>query len=104
MAPFPRLALKTRVSQEGARNPRWSRDGRELYYLTADRRLVAMPVRSEASLELGAPRSLFALQGRHPWTAYDVGPDGRFLAIVPEALVTEQPLTVVVNWTAERGE
>jgi hypothetical protein len=50
------------------------------------------------------PRTLFTLQGRHPWTSFDLGRDGRFLGIVPEVLVTEQPLTVVVNWTAERGE
>jgi hypothetical protein len=62
--------------------------------------LVAVPVRAGASLEVGAPRTLFALQGKHGSASYDVGPDGRFLAIVPEALVSEQPLTVVVNWMA----
>ena len=81
--------------------PRWSRDGRELFYLTADRRLVAVPVHAGASLELGAPHTLFALQGKYAWSSYDVAPDGRFLAIVPEALASEQPLTVVVNWMAD---
>ena len=101
VAPFPKLGERVRVTQEGARVPRWSRDGRELFYLTADRRLVAVPVRAGASLELGPPRTLFALQGKWPWASYDVAHDGRFLAIVPESLSSEQPLTVVVNWTAE---
>ena len=104
VAPFPNLGQRTRVTQDGARTPRWSRDGRELFYLTADRRLVAVPVRPGASLELGAPRTLFALQGKYAWATYDVAPDGRFLAIVPEALASEQPLTVVVNWMAGMGE
>jgi serine/threonine protein kinase len=104
VAPFPNLGQRTRVTQDGARTPRWSRDGRELFYMTADRRLVAVPVRAGASLELGAPRTLFALQGQHAWASYDVAPDGRFLAIVPEALASEQPLTVVVNWMAGMRE
>jgi len=101
LAPFPKLGERVRITQEGARGPRWSRDGKELFYLTADRRLVAVPVRTGASIELGTPRTLFTLQGKYGWASYDVAHDGRFLAIVPESLSSEQPLTVVVNWTAE---
>ncbi|HEX4566451.1 MAG TPA: hypothetical protein VH138_07445 [Vicinamibacterales bacterium] len=32
------------------------------------------------------------------WSDFDVAPDGRFVAIVPESLAAQQPLTVVVNW------
>ncbi len=101
VAPFPQLGERTRVTQQGARAPRWSRNGRELFYLTADRRLVAVPVRTGASIELGTPHTLFAMQGKYTWADYDVAADGRFLAIVPEALTSEQPLTVVVNWMAD---
>jgi eukaryotic-like serine/threonine-protein kinase len=101
VAPFPKLGERTRVTQEGASGPRWSRDGRELFYVTADRRLVAVPVRTGASIELGTPHTLFALPSKYRWASYDVAPDGRFLAIVPEALASEQPLTVVVNWMAD---
>jgi Tol biopolymer transport system component len=97
VAPFPRLGERVRVTQEGARAPRWSRDGRELFYLTPDRRLVAVSVRAGSSLELGAPRTLFTLQGRYGWASYDVASDGRFLAIVPESLSSERPLTVLVG-------
>ena len=68
--------------------------------MTADRRLVAVSVGPGSSLELGVPRTLFALPGKYGWATYDVAPDGRFLAIVPEALASEQPLTVVLNWMA----
>lgn len=60
-----------------------------------------MSVRAGATLELGEPRTLFALQGKYAWADYEVAPDSRFLAIVPEALSSELPLTMVVNWAAE---
>ena len=101
VAPFPRLAERVRVTQAGARLPRWSRDGRELFYVTADRRLVALPVRASGSLELGTERTLFTIEGRHGWASYDVARDGRFLAIVPDASLTEQPLVVVLGPLAE---
>jgi hypothetical protein len=44
---------------------------------------------------------LFALKGPI-WSSFDVSADGkRFLALVPEVVANEQPLTVVLNWTAE---
>jgi len=97
VAPFPRLGERVRVTQEGAYAPRWSRDGKELFYLTADRKLVAVSVSASSPPALGAPRTLFTLQGPYRWASYDVARDGRFLAIVPESLATEQPLTVLVG-------
>ena len=56
-----------------------------------------MPVRTAASLELGAEQTLFALEGRYGWATFDVARDGRFLAIVIEALAAEQPITVAAG-------
>jgi hypothetical protein len=86
-----------RVTQEGAYAPRWSHDGKELFYLTPDRKLVAMSMSAPSPPALGPPRTLFAVQGPHRWADYDVASDGRFLAIVPESVATEQPLTVLVG-------
>ncbi len=97
VAPFPRLGERVRVTQDGAYAPRWSRDGKELFYLTPDRKLVAVSVSASSPPALGPPRTLFTLQGPYRWPSYDVAPDGRFLAIVPESLATEQPLTVLVG-------
>jgi Tol biopolymer transport system component len=101
IAPFPRLSEKVRVTQQGARAPRWSASGRELFYLTSDGRLTALAVRSKHTLELGKPQTLFRLEGRYGWADFDVSRDGRFLAVVPESLTAEQPLTVVVGALAE---
>ena len=107
VAPIPPTGGKTLVSagistgielQGGAR---WSRDGRELFYVSADRRLMAVPVRTTPTLEVGTPVPLFTLQGR-AWSDFAVSGDGkRFLAVVPQAFAGEQPLTVILNWTAE---
>ena len=100
--PYPGPGVKTRVSTGGAAVVRWSRDGRELLYLSSERRLMAMPVRTFPSLQLGEPKALFELKGRSNWLDFDVSTDGkRFLAVVPESLADERPLSVVVNWPAD---
>jgi len=107
VAPVPSTGGKTLVSAgisigsdyEGG--ARWSHDGRELFYVSNDRRLMAVPVRTKPTLEVGTPVPLFTFQGR-AWTDFAVSADGkRFLAVVPQAFAGEQPLTVILNWTAE---
>jgi len=107
VAPFPPTGGKVPVSAGVASGgdllggARWSHDGRELFYVAADRRLMAVPVRRTPTLEPGTPAPLFTFQGR-TWSDFAVSADGkRFLAIVPRAYAGEQPLTVIVNWTAE---
>jgi hypothetical protein len=98
---YPRPEERIRVSTGGAQYLRWSRDGRELLYLSADRHMISVPVRTSPSLELGIPTALFAVNGPG-WVGFDVSPDGkRFLAIVPKIVANELPLDVVVNWTPE---
>ena len=98
---YPGPGERIRVSTGGARSLRWSRDGRELLYVSGDRHMTSVPVKTSPSLELGAPTALFALSGAD-WISFDVSPDGkRFLAIVPKIIADELPLEVVVNWTAE---
>jgi len=88
VSPFPFTGEKVRVSSGGGTSPRWSRDGRELFYASDARQLVAVPIRTTPSLQLGAPVTLSV--------------DGKaFLASVPEISANQQPLTAVVNWTSE---
>jgi serine/threonine protein kinase/Tol biopolymer transport system component len=97
---YPGPGERIRVSTGGAQSLRWSRDGRELLYVSGDRHMTSVPVKTLPSLELGAPTVLFALSGAD-WISFDVSPDGkRFLAIVPKIVADELPLEVVVNWTA----
>jgi dipeptidyl aminopeptidase/acylaminoacyl peptidase len=104
LSPFPPTGEKIRVSSAGGNLARWSRDGRELLYQSADSRLMAVAVQTSPSLRVGTPQPLFELALRRPWYAFDVAPDGRILAIVQQARARDQPLTVVLNWTAELPE
>jgi Tol biopolymer transport system component len=107
--PYPLTGSKTRVSTDGGSLPRWSRDGRELFYISGDRHLMSVPIRTAPALEVGSPQSLFAIAGSalwgdpkpsNGWPDYDLSIDGRrFLAVVPQA-ANEQPLTAVLNWVA----
>ncbi len=98
---YPGPGERIRVSTGGATLPRWSRGGREIFYLSGDRRLMSVPVRTSPSLELGTPTALFTLKGKKVWPAFEVAPDGkRFLAVVPEIIADELPLNVMANWSA----
>jgi Tol biopolymer transport system component len=102
VVPYPGPGEKTRVSSGGAEIVRWSRDGRELLFVGADGRLMAAPVKTSPSLQIGEPKALFELKGRSNWKSFDVSADGkRFLAVVPEVVADREPLSVVVNWPAE---
>ena len=104
--PFPAAAGKWQVSTGGGEQPRWRNDGKELFYLSADHKLMAVDVNTEgATFEQHAPKALFVTRVGGidtPGDYYAVTSDGqRFLLnnLVEEAAHT--PITVVVNWTAD---
>ncbi len=100
VTPFPGPGQRVRLSSEGASALQWSRDGKELLYVSGDGRMMSVPVRTSPSLQTGSPAPLFAISGK-PWLNFEISRDGkRFLAVVPETTADEQPLTVVLNWTA----
>jgi len=90
------------VSTEGGTQPRWRRDGKELYYLGLDRRLWAVPLSyPNASVSVGKAVALFQTSIGGPGLAqreYEVSPDGqRFLIDSPlEAVAT--PIVLLQNW------
>ena len=96
---FPELGHKLEVSTEGASAPRWSRDGRALLFLDANRtRLWRADVERGDTLRFGVPRVVGTIT---PNTiAADVMPDGqRLLAIVPERGGAGS-ITIVEHWLA----
>jgi Tol biopolymer transport system component len=104
---FPTPSGKWQVSTEGGNQPRWRRDGRELFYLAPDQKLMAVPVRLGSTFEAGAPASLFeaninpAAGSAGIGHQYDVSADGqRFLLNLELRETATTPLTVVLNWQA----
>ena len=102
--PFPEAGGPVPISTAGGVYPRWSRDGKELYFIAPDAKLLAVPIRSTATtVEPGAPVVLFQTQrvggglnviGRSH--QYDVSVDGRFLINTAESDAT--PITLLLNW------
>lgn len=102
VAPFPGPGGKWQVSVAGGGQPRWRRDGKELFYLAPDNKLMAAAVSGQGSaFEVGAVRPLFDTGATGPFSSYDVSSDGqRFLVNTPAEEATSAPITLVVNWTA----
>jgi len=99
---FPVLTAKWQISTDGATQPRWSRDGKELFYLTLNRKMTAAAVTTGDNFEVHATRALFdtTLQPSDSRQTYAVSADGqRFLLNVPVEAAAS-PLTVVLNWPA----
>jgi Tol biopolymer transport system component len=105
---FPKPGAKWQVSKNGGYHPKWRGDGTEIFYYGADGQLMAVTIKGDAALEIGATVPLFKprlLNG--PAAAlgfraqYDVTRDGqRFLLNVPVEDAPTPPITVVLNWTA----
>jgi dipeptidyl aminopeptidase/acylaminoacyl peptidase len=111
--PFPELGDKWQVSTAGGSQPRWRRDGKELFYVAPDARLMAVSIAVGAdsqTLEAGAPVPVFATRlasgsnipvGVLSKPQYAVAPDGPFLMNVAVEGATASPITIVLNWAAE---
>jgi hypothetical protein len=99
VVPFPQRNGKWQVSTGGGLDPRWRRDGKELFYVSPADELIAVDVREKSgSLEFGNPRTLFLTNSV---AAYDVAPDGNKLIILsrtPES--STEPLMLVTHWPA----
>jgi serine/threonine protein kinase len=102
---FPDSQAKRLVSRGGGAEPRWRADGRELFYVSADRRLMVVATTVGPAFEAGTPAMLFETNVRDLGFTfgkrYDVTPDGQRF-VVDELIGRGKPsaLTVVVNWPA----
>ena len=105
---FPDAGARQRVSVHGGAQPRWRRDGKELFYLALDGRLMAVPVSTTpTAIETGSPRVLFDTRIRGGFmdrrNQYVVTRDGqRFLVNLSAEDENSAPITVVMNWEAAR--
>jgi len=100
---FPPTGIKRQISTTGGIQPRWRNDGRELFYIAEDGKLMAVPVNAGATFEFGSPSVLFeppVPQGNGS-QGYEVAPDGqRFLFRTVPAGERTDPITIVTDWLA----
>jgi len=98
---YPGPGGKWQISTGGGFQPRWRRDGRELFFLSTGLKLTSVPIRTGAAFEKGTPVDLFQVSSRRAnIPQYDVFPDGQ--SFIVNTVVTEKtstPLTLVQNWS-----
>ena len=95
---------KWQISRNGGHTPQWRRDGRELYFLSGDDKLMAVEVTLGAEVKAGTPQELFALDGIRANSNVDytkTGDGQRFLFVTSADEASVPPFTVVLNWMAE---
>lgn len=100
---FPEPGAKRTISIGGGTEPHWRHDGRELFYLSADRTLMSVNVTLGASVTIGRPRPLFRAAIPSSFTVfrnhYAVSADGqKFIICAVEHKGKEELVTVLANW------
>ncbi len=95
---YPGKESKWQISNEAGTRPLWSRDGRELFYISGDNKMMTVDIKSGVRFEHSVPKPLFDTRTA-PTALYDVARDGkRFLMLNPGEPDANVPMTVVVNW------
>jgi Tol biopolymer transport system component len=96
------LPKTIQITNGGGTQPRWRKDGRELFYIDQKERILALPIKLEPKIETGKPQPLFQVRGGRPFHdilyQYDVAPDGQHFVFNVSPDGTVSPITVVLNW------
>jgi Tol biopolymer transport system component len=103
---FPKPGNKRQVSASGGVQPKWSRDGKELLYVSLDRKLMSLPITNRETLTFGVPASLFDMPsvrttavGIGTRAQYDISPSGQRILINTALAARQSPrLHVILNW------
>jgi serine/threonine protein kinase len=104
IVPFAGGTGMWQVSTDGGHWSRWSRDGKQLYFVNYKNQMNAVDIREKAdSLEVGHPVPLFSFRPsprvyRLGLINYDISPDGKRFLLVTAADENNRPLTLLQNW------
>ena len=110
--PFPSGEGKWQISAHGGSEPHLPGDGKELFYLAPDQKLMAVVIKADSTFEPSVPKVLFETRrfGLAPGISippygvsrnqYVVTADGQRFLINQGVGTSSAPITVVVNWTA----
>jgi eukaryotic-like serine/threonine-protein kinase len=104
---FPEAHGKWQVSNAGGTQPKWRGDGKELFYLAPDNKLMAVSVTTGPNFDSQSPVSLFQANLRETAAAtseeffYDVTKDGQRFLVNTQLKTGVTPMTVILNWAAK---
>ena len=103
--PFPPSAGvgKWLVSRGGGVQPRWRRDGRELFNISPDSKMMAVEVSTQAAFQSGTPQPLFQTDIvdtgiRTGPISWDLAPNGSRFLIISDPPGDVSSLTAALNW------
>jgi Tol biopolymer transport system component len=105
--PFPSLDGKFQISANGGAQPLWQKDGKELFYIGLDDRLMAVPIQltpDGKTMQFHAPTPLFltrvggALQSAGTVQQYAVSPDGERFLMNNVVEGPAPPINIILNW------
>jgi serine/threonine protein kinase/Tol biopolymer transport system component len=102
--PYPLTGEKWQISSGGGSVPTWRGDGKELYYMAYDEKLMSAEPNARGTFEGVAPRALFQTPVKLTGSGNPYAParDGsRFLVVAAAEANNPAPMTVVLNWTAD---
>ncbi|MEO6119653.1 MAG: protein kinase [Terriglobales bacterium] len=100
VTPFPGPGRKWQISTNGGSRPRWSRNGKEIFYLALGDRIMSTEVSaSGANFVVGRTKPYFEIRAMRPGTIFTVAGDGqRFLVNTALQTLSGEPMTLMVNW------
>ncbi|HEX4486409.1 MAG TPA: hypothetical protein VH088_09100, partial [Terriglobales bacterium] len=107
---FPDAHGKWQISSGGGEQPKWRADGKELFYMSSEAKLMAVPVTSGANFDAGTPVALFQTNPREmvatsEQLTYDVSKDGQRFVVNTQVKQTDAiPLSVVQDWPSKVGK
>ena len=110
VSPFLGPTGKWQVSTGGGHEPKWRQDGKELFYVAPDGKMMAVAVTAGVSFEVRSPVALFQTHRRQPISSqdvfsYDVSGDGqKFLIATKVDEANAAPLSIHLNWASEMGK
>jgi Tol biopolymer transport system component len=103
VAPFPQGSPRLQVSRGGGREPRWRKDGKELFYVAPDGRIMSVAMTLTPTLAAAPPRELFSAitLTSGPFAEYSVAPDAQhFLMILPFEDPRSESFTIITHWSS----
>ena len=107
--PFPPTPNRDRwmVSRGGGVMPRWRRDGKELFFISPDWKMMAVDVSTKPSFQSGTPRALFDTNMvdtgiRTGPMSWDISADGKRFLIISENSAGAASLNLILNWRPEQ--
>jgi Tol biopolymer transport system component len=98
---FPERNRKWQVSIGEGDRPRWSADGKRIYYLSNSDMIMAVDLEVRGNeLHIAPPKQVFQARPRRPGNVFQVSGDGKRFLVVDRGEITNSPVSLVLNWPA----